>query len=422
MRRSSLLLALALLSAACGATPTPRMATRGRASDGNPLGPSYVLMPLPGEDDSLLGRVIPAAPEPGRSLEEIARANPCAEHLEAKRETPLASTFEYAEELSGNATAGALLGTFGFSADARRATHFVYKLGTDKRIGVVDKSGYAQCCAEKGCGYGYVSALVHGEGEYATGEESAAGGGIDIPAIASASGEVALKVLNKRKVGGYIAAVVTITDRNASQQLGPLGVSKVEGVTEATVSDTTRAIYENEKMSISPRGSSWMFTQGRKVGDRQVEVHENDFIERYHTVTGSDELDDLVTRRNTTGTVITGTLTGLGAVGIASGVAMFAADDSSGLPMVPIVLGTGAFLGGGIPFLILLGKYDGSLTSHYLTERDAQIYVHRYNRALLRRTLKDVEAAERDSLLPPLPLPETGPSIAIDGAGFTGSF
>src|SRR5690606_13792108 len=104
--------------------------------------------------------------------------------------------FEYAEELAGSASAGALLGTFGFSADARRATHFVYELGTDRRVSVVDTAAYAACCAEKGCGYGYVSALVHGSGEYATGEESAASGGVDIPAIASASGQVSLRVLN----------------------------------------------------------------------------------------------------------------------------------------------------------------------------------------------------------------------------------
>ena len=52
----ALVVALATVVSACGATPTPRMPNRGNASDGNPLGPSYVLVPLPGEDDSLLGR------------------------------------------------------------------------------------------------------------------------------------------------------------------------------------------------------------------------------------------------------------------------------------------------------------------------------------------------------------------------------
>ncbi len=413
MRSAALLCLLVASVAGCGATPTPRTAARAAANDGNPLGPSYVLMPLPGEDDSLLGRVIPSAPQPGRSLEEVARANPCAEHLAERKETPLASSFEYAEELSGSASAGALLGTFGFSADARRATHFIYKLGTDKRVGVVDTAGYAACCAEKGCGYGFVSALVHGQGEYATGEESAGSGGVDIPAIASASGEVSLKVLNKRKVTGYIAAVVTITDERASKPLGPLGVAQQAGITEASVGDTAKAIYEKEKIAIAPRGDSWVFTLGRTVADKPVELHENDFIELYGETTGSDELDELVARRNTPGVIVFGSLTGLGLGACAGG----AAAGEAGLPAC--VVGGMFALGFGIPFLVMLGKYDGSLTSHYLTERDAQLYVHRYNRALLRRTLRDVEKVDRESALP---LPAAGTTIGFGFDGLQGSF
>lgn len=412
-RRAAASVLLLTLSAACGATPAPRSPKAVTSSDGNPLGPSYVLMPLPGEDDSLLGRVLPAPPQPGRSLEETARANPCADKLAEKKETALTSSFEYAEELEGSASAGAMLGAFGFSADARRATHFVYRLGTDKRVSLVDTAEYEACCAEKGCGYGYVSALIHGDGEYATGEESSASGGVDIPAIGSASGDVALKVLNKRKVSGFIAAVVTVTDPKSSSRLGPLGVAKEAGIDEPTVGGTSKEIYEREKLTIVPQGDSWVFSETKsEKGERSV-VKENEFVRRYTAMTGSDELADLETRRNTGGVIAFGIVTLLGLGGVAGGVAT----GSEGGAIAGGFVGGGLTIGFGIPFLIALGKYDGSPTSHYLTEKDARIYVDRYNRALLRSTIRDVEKAHRESALP-----RTPPSIAFDGRGFSGSF
>jgi hypothetical protein len=405
--------AAATLIAGCG-TPRPKTAPQP-SGDGNPLGPSYVLMPLPGEDDSMLGRVLPAPPEAGRSLEETARANPCADKLAEKRESALASTFEYAEEIAGSAKAGAMLGTFGFSADARRATHFVYRLGTDKRVSVVDTAEYATCCAEKGCGYGYISALIHGDGEYATGEESAANVESSVLAVGSASGGVTLNVLSKRKVRGYIAAVITVTKAEDTTKLGPLGIAQEAGIDEPTVGGTTKEIYEREKISIEPLGTTWVFVEGRAYKDKQIKIKENEFIRRYRDITRSDELDDLEQRRNTGGVIAFGTLTLLGIGAIAGGAA---SGDGLGVAIGGVV-GAGLTIGFGIPFFIALGKPDGSLTSHYLTEREARLYLDRYNRALLRNTIKDVQKAHRESALPPPP-PDTW--IGLGPTGITGSF
>ena len=54
---------LALGLAACGSSvPAPRAAPATTPAQGNPLGPSYVLLPVPGDDEGLLGRVIPEPP------------------------------------------------------------------------------------------------------------------------------------------------------------------------------------------------------------------------------------------------------------------------------------------------------------------------------------------------------------------------
>jgi hypothetical protein len=159
----SLLLALSASTAACAVTPTPRIGGAVKQADeatGAALGPSYVLIPLPGEEDALLGRVIDAPPEPGHSIEETARANPCLDKLSDPSTSPLADKFSDAQDLSASASAHAVLGAFGFHGDASGATHFLYKLKTEKRESRVDTADYGACCQEKGCGIGYVSALV----------------------------------------------------------------------------------------------------------------------------------------------------------------------------------------------------------------------------------------------------------------------
>ena len=92
---------------ACHTVPRPLFAN-DKTTEASPLGPSYVLLPLPGDDDGLLGRVLPALPEQGRALDEIARPNPCEAHLEEARETALSNHFEDAQDVSGSARAGAI--------------------------------------------------------------------------------------------------------------------------------------------------------------------------------------------------------------------------------------------------------------------------------------------------------------------------
>jgi hypothetical protein len=172
LHRAALVALVALANAACVSPPSPNLpkGARGPDSDASPLGASYVLVPVPSDDDSILGRILPNEPQPGRSLEETARANPCADKLTDAKVSPMASTFEDAQDLQVQGKARAMLGAFGFSGDAEHATHFFYKLEASKRVSRQDTSDYAACCAAKGCGYGYVSALVYGDGEYATGQ------------------------------------------------------------------------------------------------------------------------------------------------------------------------------------------------------------------------------------------------------------
>jgi len=439
---------VALASVACGAPPTPRTPAGSSGGAANPLGPSYVLIPLPTEDDALLGRILPSEPAPGRSLEETARANPCADKLSEPKTSPTASSFEDAQEVRAQAGAKAMLGAFGFSGDMEQATHFVYKLETSKRIARQDTADYAACCAAKGCGYGYVSALVYGEGEYATGEETRASGQIDVLAVGGASGGARVKVLHRRKVKGWLAAVVTVTDAKKGEALGPLGVAQAAGITEAGVPETVKKIYEREKIDVTTEAGGFRF-----VSAKDGAIKENEFVRRFRKVTGSDELDDIETRRNKgsfyTAAALTAVSAGLGVYGFLNLTRPCskedAANDSSdcfkqipspsgGTPQeiagtfdpsrnrendmgtTIAIVGTAGTLGFGIWLLAAAFGPDGAATEHLLSEHDAVLYTSKYNRALLRRTITEVQKTQSSSSL------RLTPAFGMGTFGLTGRF
>lgn len=188
----------------------------------NPLGPSFWIIPAPSDDDGLLGRSFQRPPDTALSLEEQSQPNPCADKLGAAKSAEMPNDYENAIELKSAASGGAMLGLYGFSADVSTASHLLYKVKTDRRLARLDTTEYVECCKEKGCGWGYVSAIVHGEGEYASGRESeASAGGTYV--VATTKGTTSFRVLNRRNIKGYLAAVITAHDRSQSAQACPSG-------------------------------------------------------------------------------------------------------------------------------------------------------------------------------------------------------
>ena len=260
-RRSMWACAWFVLLSGCS-SPPPRAPSQPAGERPSPLGPSYVLAALPSDDDSLLGRVIEQLPSGGRSLEEVSRANPCADKLAEPKFVPSVATFEDAEELALGGKASATLGTFGFSGDIARATHFVYKLETERRVSRIDTADYEACCKENACGYGYVSALVYGAGEYATAEETKGAASANV-VFATAEGSAALKILHRRSVRGWVAALVKVTDRSKAATSGVLGDPSSYGIKleESSLPDQVARRFFLEKVII--KGSELFVSSGR---------------------------------------------------------------------------------------------------------------------------------------------------------------
>jgi hypothetical protein len=311
----------------------------------------------------------------------------------------MTAVYEDAQELAVGAKAGATLGLFGFSADVNHATHFLYKLTPVHKVLRADTTEYMTCCAEKGgnaCGYGYVQALVYGDGEYATGEETAASGGVNVVSVGSTSGNIALKVLHRKKVHGYFAIAVHPRDPSKKEEVGPLGVAKAAGITETAASDQVKAIYELEKIVVVAEGSAWLFKDGR------TSITENDFVRRYRAVTGGHELDDVESHRGK------GFLyAGLGMLVVGGAFMIYGAtsepDVNTNKGPVVVFIGGGFVVFAGL-VIAGLGLSESGLTGpydHLLTEYDARPYAERYNRKLLRKTIHDVESSQKVSWLKP---------------------
>lgn len=413
---------------ACGGTiPPPALPTQtGEAA--SPLGPSYVLIPVPGEDDSLLGRILLAPPEPGRSLDEVSRPNPCLDKLAAAKSSKLQNEYLDAQDVSMGGAAKATLAGFGFSGQVSRATHFVYRLKTERKVSRVDTSEYEACCKEKGCGYGYISALVDGSGEYAAAREINGSGKVDF-ALASAEGSLSLSALSRRKVRGFLAVVITVTDSKSTVTLGPLGAIQAAGISEATLPESIKEIYDKEKIFIVSGTGPLNY----QLKDARGALTENDFVRRFRDVTGSRELDPQEQRRNSTALWGGGALVTAGVAAVVGGGILLSSGssdtDDGGKKAAGAAL-TGVGIGGPmITGVVIWGvtKYDGSPEDHNIPERQARLLVDRYNRALLRKTLRQLEDGRKQSrdnlptyspsqaMGPPQPLVRTVVSPALGG-------
>jgi hypothetical protein len=478
--RLGALAGLTLLSGCAGqfhpATPTRPSAV------GLPLPASTILVPLPNDDASLLGRVLFDVPENGLSLDDVWRPNECADKLSPSQGSRLATSFETAQELADGDKAKAPLVAFGFKDDVHTATHFYYKLDVSKRVSRSDTADYAACCQAKGsCGYGFVSAILYGDGEYATADEASAQGNV-LPVAGAAGPFVRAKLLHERRVHGYVAAVITVTAGAKPKSVSVLGDPAAAGGTkEETLSDSLRHRYEDAKIAIddtsTPSGTpgqsspTWQFRDGRGF------LTENEFVRRFATLTGSRELADA--DRNRGGSLLlwsslglvasaglvtaglltitspcsapprnTGTFVDYGNDGYCPAYvgnpAQSGATTGTPTPLPPgtsgaydydssarnVNVGSAVATGiGGVGLIVSTGLFvwalnskEGTPTDHSLRESDAQFYVTLYNRALLKKIASESWITTEHVSSRAIPRVTLVPVLAPGFVGLTGTF
>jgi hypothetical protein len=450
------------LMMACGAS----LPFRPRAPVTSALSPSSILISRSVDDDALLGRVLLDVPENGLSLEEVSRPNDCGDKLGQKAEQPLVRTFESTQELAPGAKAQAALRSFGLGEDAETATHFYYKIDLEKQVTRAVTPEYLACCKDKGtCGYGFVSALAYGEGEYASAAENSAEGSVELP-VPEARGFLKAKILQKRYVYGYLAAYVTIADGVQPKSVSVLGdqaAAKVEP-TEHDLTGSAKDRFDAQQIRVvandrSPAEFAYVFR------DSHGEVSENEFVRRYQALTGSTELRGAEKNRNAiwldygiVASIAGSALVGIGAylalARLQSTQAFATAPASSAVPncnysSLLFVSGTGyelqcssptnpglgvglgiaggAILGSGLVSLVNFGilGYDGSKADHLLGKADAERYAAQYNGALLHQATRETMTTQRQpseaGWLSPTPV-RVLPVVSPGFVGLVGQF
>jgi hypothetical protein len=427
----------------------------------SPLAPSCILIPRSVDDDALLGRVLLDVPENGRSLEEVSRPNDCGDKLGEKKEAPLVRTFEDTQALAAGGKARAALRMFGLEEDAEAATHFYFKLDLERQVTRAATPEYLACCKDKGtCGYGFVSALAYGEGQYASAVENSAEGSIDLPVVEEVRGVLKAKILHKRNIYGYVAAFVTIADGVQAKSVSVLGdqaAARVE-LTEHDLTEPAKGRFDAQKIQVvansrSPAEFAYVFRDG------QGEISENEFVRRYEALTGSTELRGAMKNRNPVWLYygIAASAVGASLIGLGAYVALATPQSTETFATAPaqsavpscnysslaflsgtgyelqcsqpinpglgkgLVITGGAILGSGLVSFVTFGilGYDGSKADHVLRKSDAERYAAKYNGALLHQTTHETMTRQRQPsesgwLSPPVRV------LPVVSPGFTG--
>lgn len=405
-QRFGLLAATFVAAAGCGTSAYVHPTLPG-APPGSPLGKSYTLIPVPHDDQTLLGRMLEEIPDDGRSLDAASQPNDCESRLAPMVTGTMSDQFEDSIELAQGAHADVTLSVFELGVKSDSATHIYYKLDVTQRIARRDTREYLDCCRDHAgaCGYGYVSELLFGRGEYfAVKESNDIDASVTLP-IASAGGFIRAKILKRRTVEGFVAALVK--SQSTQKALGPLGDPEALGyrARQATLTGQVKDRYMRARVDVVamdvPRtdrsGADYAYVFRDGLGN----ITENDFIDRYSSVLHNGELDSARSTRRATHLLIGSSALVAGAAATALGVhwmnhggvdANNTCDAKTCLALYGGILT--ALLGVG-DIVLALAWFDSDPLQHTIDRADAELYVDNYNQALYTRTINDTRTRMR---------------------------
>jgi hypothetical protein len=296
---------------------------------------------------------------------------------------------------------------------------------------------------------------------------------VTIVVAGEAGGSISARVLHRRDVAGYVAAVVTITDPNAARALSVLGDPEAAGVhiDEQSLPQQIRDRFEAQKVQVVAVDGDKVET-AYEFRDGSGALTENEFIRRYCDTTGSEELVPAHTTHKL-GFIVGGVaVTAAGGALLAYGLLnltqpcdptfnssetqcstnfyaagqqpsgwVLSTDQPAGLPngqnyysdpsgralnvggLFATIGGTLVTAGGVAMLWYGLTNTDGTTSDHAITKFDAELYAVRYNRALLHKVIQETRekmtsTASRSSR----PRATLVPILAPNFVGLQGTF
>ncbi len=228
----------AFLSVACGprlTVPSSHSAEMEKAPFGESLGADALLVSLPSDDNTLVGKVHVVGASADKDLSEVSfQANPCREHLVIQR-FPASRHIKDIRRMTTDINSSVLIKVVKIGVGVSNVTDYQYEFDMTEKMVADDTVAYAECCSRLrgGCGGHYVRELYYGQGVYrllkaAQGEVSAG-----VPFIADASGKHSYAVLGEQSFRGYFAYKIKETPAPPP----PPSVDRLSTVSTETTAD-----------------------------------------------------------------------------------------------------------------------------------------------------------------------------------------
>jgi hypothetical protein len=169
------------------------------------LGDDVMLISIPSDDDTLIGKVF--IPRAQKDRTDVAfQANPCRPHLEVK-------IFDAHRRVSdtrrfdGGVSASALLEVISVSVSASEITDYQYDFNISRKMVADDTIAYGECCAKLrgGCGDQFVRELYYGAGTYRLLQKSGGSASVGVPVVAGGTAHANYTTLGEQSFRGYFA-------------------------------------------------------------------------------------------------------------------------------------------------------------------------------------------------------------------------
>jgi hypothetical protein len=211
----ALLIAVAA-TPACGSSIVPKdpgaPAVSGSLVAEDTLGEDALLVALPSDDNTLIGKIHVATFGPDQAAEASFQANPCREQLQIQR-FPASRRIRDIRRFSTDVNSSAVLEVVKIGVAVSNVTDYQYEFNVTEKIVADDTVAYAECCAKMrgGCGEHFVRELYYGDGVYRLLRSTSGSASVGLPLIVDASAGASYAVLGEQSFRGYFAYKVKQT-------------------------------------------------------------------------------------------------------------------------------------------------------------------------------------------------------------------
>jgi hypothetical protein len=180
------------------------------------LGDDALLVAVPSDDNTLIGKVHVATYGQSADQEASFQANPCREQLQIQS-FKAARHIRDIRKFSTDFNSSAMIKVVKIGVAASEVTNYEYEFNVTEKLVADDTVAYAECCARirGGCGEHFVRELYYGDGVYRLLKTTSGSASVGLPMIVDSSAGASYSVLGEQSFRGYFAYKIKETPATA---------------------------------------------------------------------------------------------------------------------------------------------------------------------------------------------------------------